>query len=54
MVPKSPPLAAREWCRLLLQEVICCARIAAGWTIPSLPGVMGVHNAFLPVCTVAK
>ena len=51
----SPP-AATEWSRLLLRDVICKDRVtvchAAEWTIPSLPGVMGVHSAFLSLVTL--
>jgi len=39
-----------EWSRLLLHDVIYSDRVtvrhAAELTIPSLPGVMGVHSAF--------
>ena len=46
---RNPP-AATEWSRLLLHDVICSDRVtvrhAAELTIPSLPGVMGVHSAF--------
>ena len=44
--------AATEWFPLLLNDVICSDRVtmrhAAERTIPSLPGVIGVHSAFSP------
>jgi len=47
--PKSPP-AATQWSRTLLHDVICSERVtvrhATERTIPSLPGVMGVHSSF--------
>jgi len=50
MPPKLPP-AATEWSRLLLSDVVCSEHViirrAAKWTIPSMPGVMGVHSAFV-------
>jgi len=53
--PKSPP-SATQWSRLLLNDVICSDRVtmrhAAERTIPSLPGMMGVHSVFLSLVTL--
>ena len=53
--PKLPP-AAMQWSRLLLRDAVCSERVtmrhAAEWTIRSMPGVMGVHSAFLSLVTL--